>query len=46
MRRLYLSLSMGGVWSAGWICQIQPAYQTPHIESDNYQRRIDTAIFS
>jgi len=30
---------MGGVWSAGWI-EIQPADQTPPIQSDKYQCRI------
>jgi hypothetical protein len=35
---------MGGVLTAGWI-EIQPAYQTPPIQSDKYQCRIDTAIF-
>jgi len=49
MRHLYLSLCMGGVWSAGWIetaVPIQPADQTPHIQSDKYRCRIGTAIFS
>ena len=43
MRHWYLSLCMGGVWSAGWI-SIQPADQTPPIQSDKYQCRIDTVI--
>jgi len=54
MRYWYLSLWMGGVWSAGWIetgflqsCfSFQPADQTPPIQSDKYQCRLDTAIFS
>ena len=29
---------MGGVWSAGWI-SIQPADQTPPLQSDKYQCR-------
>jgi len=37
MRHRYLSLCMGGVWSSD---------QTPPIQSDKYQCRIDTAIFS
>jgi len=37
MRHWYLSLCMGGVWSAD---------QTPPIQSDKYQCRIDTLIFS
>ena len=41
----YLSLCMGGVWSAGWI-EIQLTDQTPPIRSDKYQRRIDAVIFS
>jgi len=46
MRRWYLSLCMGGVWSTGWIeTPIHPADQTPPTQSDKYQRRIDTAIF-
>ena len=45
MRRWYLSLCMGSVWSAGWI-EMQPADQSPPIQSDKYQRRIDTAVFS
>jgi len=45
MRQLYLSLCMGGVWSAGWI-EIQPEKQTQPIQSDKYQCRIDTVIFS
>jgi len=38
MRHRYLSLCMGGVWSAGWIetFSIQPADQTPHVQSDKY----------
>jgi len=79
MRHWYLSLCMGGVWSAGWsetptspcahhqekllylcdtgICysvwvasrllvgvKLQPADQTPPIQSDKYQCRIDTVI--
>jgi len=36
---------MCGVWSAGWI-DIQPADRSPPIQSDKYQCRIDTAIFS
>ena len=44
MRHWYLSLCMGGVWSAGWI-KIQPADQTPPIQIDKYQCLIDTAIF-
>ena len=35
--------SMGGDWSAGWIAN-QPADQSPPIQSDKYQCRIDTAI--
>jgi len=35
---------MGEVYSAGSI-EIQPADQTPLIQSDKYQSRIDTAIF-
>ena len=42
MRHWYLSLSMGGVWSAGWI---ELADQKPLIQSDKYQWRKDT-IFS
>ena len=45
MRHWYLSLLMGGVWSAGWV-QIRPADQTLPIESDKYHCRIHTAIFS
>jgi len=30
MQHWYLTLCMGGVWSAGWI-EIQPADQSPHI---------------
>ena len=41
----YLSLCKCGVWSAGWF-SIQPADQTPPIQSDKYQCRIDTVIFS
>jgi len=37
MRQWYLSLCMGGVWTAD---------QTPHIQADKYQCRIDTVIFS
>jgi len=40
-----LSLCMGGEWSAVWT-EIQPADQSPSIQSDKYQCRIDTAIFS
>ena len=43
MRHWYLSLCIGGVWSAGWI-EIQTADQTPRIQSDKYHCRIDTAI--
>ena len=46
MRHWYLSLCMDGDWSAGWIFQIQPADLTPPTQSDKYQCRIDTAIFS
>ena len=46
MRHWYLSLSVYGAWSAGWIESIQPADQTPPTESHKYQFRIDTAIFS
>jgi len=35
-RHWYLSLCMGGVCCAGWI-SIQPADQTPPIQSDKYQ---------
>jgi len=42
----YLSLRMGGVWSAGWIESIQPADQMPLIQSDKCKCRIDTMIFS
>ena len=45
MQHWYLSLCVVGVWSAGWI-EIQPADPTPPIQSDKYQCRIDTAIFS
>ena len=45
MRHWYLLLCMGGVWSAGWI-SIQTADQTPLIQSDKYQCRIDTVLFS
>jgi len=37
MRHWYLSLRLGGDWSAD---------QSPSIQSDKYQCRIDTAIFS
>jgi len=40
----YLSLCMCDVWSAAWI-EIQPADQTPSIQSDKYQWHKDTAIF-
>ena len=43
MRHWYLSLCVGGVRPAG---SIQSAYQTPPIQSDKPQCRIDTAIFS
>ena len=49
MRRWYLSLSMGGVWSAGWVeiaVSFQPAERTPPTQSDKHQCRIDTVIFS
>jgi len=46
MRQWHLSLCMGAVWSAGWIETIQPADRTPPTQSDKYQWRIDTAIFS
>ena len=49
MRHWCLSLCMGGVWSAGCIgtlVSIQPTDQTPPIQSDKYQCRIDTVIFS
>ena len=48
MRHWYLSLWMGGVWSAGWIEieSIQPADQTPPTQSKKYERRIDTLTFS
>ena len=42
---VYLSPCMDGVWSAAWI-EMQPADQTPPIQNDKYQCRIDTAIFS
>ena len=45
MRHWYLSHCMGSVWSAGWI-EIQPGDQTPPIQSDKYQSRIDTATSS
>ena len=45
MRHWCLSLCMGDVWSAGWI-SIQPADQTPPIQSDKYQCLIDKVIFS
>jgi len=32
------------IWSAGWVVSIQPADQTPPIQSDKYQCRIDTVI--
>ena len=41
MRRWYLLLCWGGFWSAG-----RPADQTPPIQSDKYQCRIDTVILS
>ena len=44
MRHWYSLFCMGSVWSAGWI-EIQQADQTPPIQSDKYQCRIDTAIF-
>ena len=45
MRHWYLSLCMGGVWSAGWIATaFQPADHTPPIQSDKNQCRIDTVI--
>ena len=43
VRHWYLSLCMGGVWFTGWI---QPADQTPYMQSDKYQYLTDTAIFS
>ena len=52
---LALSLCTGGVWSAGWnesnqqtswLEWTQPTDQTPPIQSDKYQCRKDTAIFS
>ena len=43
MRHWYLSLCMGGVWSAGCI-EIQPADQTPPNQNDKYQCRIETVI--
>ena len=43
MGHWYLSLFMGGFCSAGW-SELQPADQTPPIQSDKYQCRIDTAI--
>ena len=39
MQQWYLSLCMGGIWSAGWIAM-------PPIESDKYHCRMDTVIFS
>ena len=45
MRHWHMSLCVGGVWSAGWIL-IQPEDQTPPIQSDKYQCRIDSVIFS
>ena len=45
MRHCYLSLCVGIVRSAGWI-EIQPADQTTPIQTDKYQCRIDTVIFS
>jgi len=38
MRHWYFSLCMGGVWSAA-------VDQTPPIQSDKHQYRIDTACF-
>jgi len=43
MRHWYLSLCMGGVWSARW-GSLQPVEKTPPIQSDKYQCRIDRAI--
>ena len=45
LRHWYLSLCMCDVWSAGWI-EIQPADQTPPIQSDKYQCRKDRSNFS
>jgi hypothetical protein len=46
MRHWYMSLWMGGALSAGWVVSIQPADQAPPNQSDKYQCRIDTVIFS
>ena len=47
MRHWQLSHCMGGVWFAGWIAvAIQPADQMPPIQSDKYQCRMNTVIFS
>jgi len=43
MRHWYLSLCMGGVWSAG-CSSLHPAEQKPPIKSDKYQCPIDRAI--
>ena len=45
MGHWYLSLSMVGVRSAGWI-SIQSADRKLPIQSDKYQCRIDTILFS
>ena len=37
----YLSLCMGGIW---FEVKLQPADQTPPVQSDKYQYHIDTAI--
>ena len=44
MRHWCFSFCVGGSWHAGWI-EIQPADQTPPVQSDKHQCRTDTAIF-
>ena len=47
MRHWYLSICMGGVWSAGWSeTPTNRPDATPPIQSDKYECRIDTAISS
>ena len=41
MQHWYLSLCMGGVWSAGWTESDQKTLRPP-IQSDKYQCHIDT----